>query len=42
MQELSFRSNNNVWGYFSVGVTGGLHEFADSQVSIPPFFVLLD
>jgi len=32
MQELSFRSNNNVWGYFSVGVTGGLHEFADSQV----------
>lgn len=32
MQELSFRSNNNVWGYFSVGVSGGLHEFADSQV----------
>lgn len=31
MQELSFRSNNNVWGYFSVGVSGGLHEFADSQ-----------
>ena len=32
MQELNFRSSNNVWGYFSVGVSGGLHEFADSQV----------
>lgn len=21
----------NVWGYFSVGAEGGLHEFADSQ-----------
>lgn len=31
MQELNFRSSNNVWGYFSVGVSGGLHEFADSQ-----------
>ncbi|KAI3661152.1 hypothetical protein MP638_005589 [Amoeboaphelidium occidentale] len=31
MQELNFRSSSNVWGYFSVGVSGGLHEFADSQ-----------
>ncbi|XP_074110362.1 acetyl-CoA carboxylase isoform X2 [Cotesia typhae] len=31
VQELNFRSSKNVWGYFSVGVSGGLHEFADSQ-----------
>ncbi|RUP43011.1 acetyl-CoA carboxylase, partial [Jimgerdemannia flammicorona] len=31
MQELNFRSSNNVWGYFSVVTAGGLHEFADSQ-----------
>ncbi|KAJ1656041.1 acetyl-coenzyme-A carboxylase [Dispira simplex] len=31
MHELNFRSSNNVWGYFSVGTSGGLHEFADSQ-----------
>ena len=31
LQELKFRSNTNVWGYFSVGSAGGLHEFADSQ-----------
>lgn len=31
LQELNFRSNKNVWGYFSVGASGGLHEFADSQ-----------
>ncbi|XP_064490125.1 acetyl-CoA carboxylase-like isoform X4 [Ornithodoros turicata] len=31
VQELNFRSNRNVWGYFSVGASGGLHEFADSQ-----------
>jgi len=29
--ELNFRSNSNVWGYFSVGATGGIHEYADSQ-----------
>lgn len=30
--ELTFRSNPNIWGYFSVqGSGGGLHEFADSQ-----------
>lgn len=31
LQELTFRSSNNVWGYFSVSTAGGLHEFADSQ-----------
>ncbi|KAJ3190595.1 acetyl-coenzyme-A carboxylase [Irineochytrium annulatum] len=29
--ELNFRSNSNVWGYFSVNSSGGVHEFADSQ-----------
>jgi acetyl-CoA carboxylase/biotin carboxylase 1 len=31
LQELNFRSSNNVWGYFSVSAAGALHEFADSQ-----------
>ncbi|PLW26165.1 hypothetical protein PCASD_21870 [Puccinia coronata f. sp. avenae] len=31
LQELNFRSSTNVWGYFSVGTAGGLHEFTDSQ-----------
>ena len=31
MQELNFRSSKDVWGYFSVTASGGLHEFADSQ-----------
>jgi acetyl-CoA carboxylase/biotin carboxylase 1 len=31
LTELNFRSNPNVWGYFSVNSAGGLHEFADSQ-----------
>jgi len=31
VQELNFRSSKNVWGYFSVSASGGLHEFADSQ-----------
>lgn len=31
VSELTFRSNRNVWGYFSVSACGGLHEFADSQ-----------
>ncbi|KEI40541.1 uncharacterized protein L969DRAFT_22502 [Mixia osmundae IAM 14324] len=31
LQELNFRSNTNVWGYFSVAAAGGLHEYADSQ-----------
>lgn len=29
--ELNFRSNTNVWGYFSVNSAGGVHEYADSQ-----------
>lgn len=31
VSELTFRSNRNVWGYFSLSACGGLHEFADSQ-----------
>ena len=31
VSELNFRSSQNVWGYFSVSASGGLHEFADSQ-----------
>ena len=31
VQELNFRNSKNVWGYFSVYASGGLHEFADSQ-----------
>ncbi|KAI8067073.1 acetyl-CoA carboxylase [Gongronella butleri] len=31
MQELNFRSSTNVWGYFSVGSSGAMHEYADSQ-----------
>lgn len=31
IQELTFRNTPNVWGYFSVGASGGVHEFADSQ-----------
>merc|ERR1719264_1446967 len=31
VHELNFKSNKNVWGYFSVSSSGGLHEFADSQ-----------
>lgn len=31
VQELNFRSSKNVWGYFSVSASGGLHEFCDSQ-----------
>lgn len=29
--ELNFKSNSNVWGYFSVNSAGGVHEYADSQ-----------
>lgn len=29
--DLNFRSQNHVWGYFSVGSLGGIHEYADSQ-----------
>ena len=31
IDELTFRSSKNVWGYFSVVADGGIHEFADSQ-----------
>ena len=31
MLELNFRSNANVWGYFSVTSTGGVHDYSDSQ-----------
>ena len=31
IQELTFRNTPNVWGYFSVGPWGGVHEYADSQ-----------
>ena len=31
VSELTFRSNRNVWGYFSLSACGGLHEYADSQ-----------
>ncbi|CAN8288726.1 unnamed protein product [Cochlearia groenlandica] len=31
VEELSFKSKPNVWGYFSVKSCGGIHEFSDSQ-----------
>lgn len=31
IERVKFQSTSNVWGYFSVGVNGGIHEFADSQ-----------
>ncbi|EPX74755.1 acetyl-CoA/biotin carboxylase [Schizosaccharomyces octosporus yFS286] len=31
IKDLNFRSSSDVWGYFSVGTAGGIHEFADSQ-----------
>ena len=34
IEELSFRSTPEVWGYFSVKSGGGIHEFSDSQVRI--------
>jgi hypothetical protein len=32
IEELSFRSTPQVWGYFSLDVHGQVHEFADSQI----------
>lgn len=32
IDELSFRTSPDVWGYFSVKSGGGIHEFSDSQV----------
>jgi len=31
IERVKFQSTPNVWGYFSIGVNGGIHEFADSQ-----------
>jgi acetyl-CoA carboxylase/biotin carboxylase 1 len=31
IERVNFQSTSNVWGYFSVGANGGIHEFADSQ-----------
>jgi acetyl-CoA carboxylase / biotin carboxylase 1 len=31
IDRIKFQSTSNVWGYFSVGANGGIHEFADSQ-----------
>ena len=43
VHELNFKSNKNVWGYFSVSASGGLHEFAGdftSYIFIFPFCVI--
>jgi acetyl-CoA carboxylase / biotin carboxylase 1 len=32
INELNFRNSRNVWGYFSLGSNGRVHEFADSQI----------
>eukprot|EP00522_Entomoneis_paludosa_P016513 CAMPEP_0172450434 /NCGR_PEP_ID=MMETSP1065-20121228/8763_1 /TAXON_ID=265537 /ORGANISM="Amphiprora paludosa, Strain CCMP125" /LENGTH=2096 /DNA_ID=CAMNT_0013202215 /DNA_START=2922 /DNA_END=9212 /DNA_ORIENTATION=- len=31
IERIKFQSTTSVWGYFSVGANGGIHEFADSQ-----------
>jgi biotin carboxylase len=31
IERIKFQSTSHVWGYFSVGANGGIHEFADSQ-----------
>ena len=31
IERVKFQSTPHVWGYFSVGANGGIHEFADSQ-----------
>lgn len=31
IERVKFQSTDRVWGYFSVGANGGIHEFADSQ-----------
>ena len=31
IDRITFQSNTNVWGYFSVTANGGVHEYADSQ-----------
>lgn len=34
IDRISFQSTPQVWGYFSVGANGGVHEFADSQARL--------
>lgn len=42
IDELSFRTSPDVWGYFSVKSGGGIHEFSDSQVtSADPLLAIL-
>lgn len=36
IDELSFRTSPDVWGYFSVKSGGGIHEFSDSQALTLP------
>ena len=31
IERVRFQSNPSMWGYFSVGANGKIHEFADSQ-----------
>jgi acetyl-CoA carboxylase/biotin carboxylase 1 len=31
IDRIRFQSSPNVWGYFSVGTNGAVHEYADSQ-----------
>jgi len=31
IERVRFQSSPNVWGYFSIGASGAIHEFADSQ-----------
>uniref|UniRef100_A0A7R9U720 Acetyl-CoA carboxylase n=1 Tax=Pinguiococcus pyrenoidosus TaxID=172671 RepID=A0A7R9U720_9STRA len=31
IERVKFQPTSNVWGYFSVGANGGIHEYADSQ-----------
>jgi acetyl-CoA carboxylase/biotin carboxylase 1 len=31
IERIKFQSTSSVWGYFSVGPNGGIHEYADSQ-----------
>jgi len=31
IERVKFQSTTDVWGYFSIGANGGIHEYADSQ-----------
>ena len=41
IDELSFRTSPDVWGYFSVKSGGGIHEFSDSQANLVLLQLLL-